>query len=278
MSETEPQPAHEDPPPAHTPAPAEHQEPPAEPDEADDADDEADAAAIAPVVAEPADLAPSAPETPPDAPAPVGAVLLMPLPGEPGYAPPARVAMPAGVVLQEHHYGLAPIGVGSAAVTGLVPLAMPPPAQTPVSTDAALTRPSQMTAQSATAQLHKMVGDLGAWISDLPHEVFGEAAVVVQLFRDLSARRAALGAATALGRSLAPDAVDLAVHVPPLEFFRLRQAAAHVVELEEIYAATLAKTGSVLSAEDQMKIDQIKEAFTHLVPGSTALPEAALAA
>jgi hypothetical protein len=197
---------------------------------------------------------------------PKTAFVRRPVPGDVSYAPPARVAQVAGKVLSAEHYDYT-LGHSGMSVTGQVPLAMPAPAYEPVTTPTSSTPPSQLSAPIAISLLHKMVGELRAWIGDFPHQVSGESAVVVQFFRDLSARRASLNTAAALGRTMEPDAVDQTEHLPPPEFFALRHMAASFRHALAIYDRALSDAGAPLSRDDQASIDRIKAEFAPLADG-----------
>jgi hypothetical protein len=195
-------------------------------------------------------------------------VVRMPRPGDAGYAAPARVAQPAGQVLRPEHYDYSGSTANQGvAVTGQPALAMPAPAYQTVSTDAAGARPSQLSAQTATLVFRKMIGELRAWVADLPHEMTGELAVAAQFIRDLNARRAAQNTATALGRTLEPDEVDAAVNVPPAEFFQLRHMASSMMTAIGIFETALTDLGAPLTGDAKATIDQIKAEFSSLAVG-----------
>lgn len=194
------------------------------------------------------------------------------VPGDIGYAPPARIAPEVGVLTAEqlgHYAG----NNTSANVHGTVPLAMPPPAPATVSSDTAYAKPSQLTAAQAGAQLDKAIGDWTTWILDIPYSYDGKKAVVIQFFRDLEARQKARGTAATLGRLVEPDQVDNATSTPPPEFFQLRHAAQQIVALQDVYGGTLAKSGLTLSGQDQAAVDGILKEFAPLAAGPTAPDE-----
>lgn len=194
-------------------------------------------------------------------------------PGDLGYAPPARVAMPAGEALTAAHYDWNP-GRSTSAVNGAVPLAVPVATVPSLADNPNMMKPSLLSAPVATARLSQMVGDLSAWVMDFPHQVHGEAAVVVKVLRDLKARALAHGTAQALGRTVAADATDEASFTPPPEFFALRHAADQVLAVQALYAAALAEHGIILSAADQTTVDRIVAEFGELAAGPKA-PEQA---
>lgn len=192
-------------------------------------------------------------------------------PGEPGYAPPARIAPETGV-LTHADLGWNPGKDHAMTATGNVPLAMPAPAPVGVENDQGA-RPSTLGAAAANAQLSAKVGAMMEWIHDFPYEAQGVNAVVVQTFRDIKARQSARGTASALGRTVDPDAVDQAKSTPPSEFFTLRHLAQQLLVVQEIYDSALHSVGSQLGNEDQAKIDQIKGEFQPYADGPTEPPK-----
>lgn len=194
-------------------------------------------------------------------------------PGDQGYAPPARIAQPGGVVLEAHHYDY-DTGSGSAlAVNGQVPLAMPAPAYETVLHHTAMAKPSTLSQAAATAQLAKMVGNLRDWIMDFPYPAQGELSVIVQAFRDLAARRASLGTAAQLGRTVPADAIDEAETTPPPEFFTLRAMGAHMLALQQAYERALSTAGGELSPADKTAVNQTMSEFGKYTDGPTSLDD-----
>lgn len=190
-------------------------------------------------------------------------------PGDPGYAAPARIAPNTGVLTREHlgyHGGQDP----ARNVHDQVPLAMPAPAPSTVESDTAYMKPSTLDPNAATMQLRKMAGAMLRWIKDLPHAMSGEDAVIVNFFRDLEARRHAIGTAAALGRTVEKDAVDAATSTPPAEFFELRHAAQQMMGLIDIYDRALGNYGLQLEGRDAEAVTRIKREFGPLAQGPTS--------
>ncbi len=195
------------------------------------------------------------------------------VPGDVGYAPPARIAIAAGIVPTAEQLGHI-LGAANVNITGAVPLAMPPPAPATVSSDIAFMKPSAMSRGQVAAQLRKTIGDVTAWIMDIPYPMDGKEGVVVQFFRDLEARQRMRGTAATLGRVLEPDQVDKTTTIPPAEFFQLRHAAQLMVAMQAIYEDALTVAGGQLSAANKTAIDQILAEFTPLAAGPTEPPPA----
>lgn len=194
-------------------------------------------------------------------------------PGDLGYAPPARIAAETGKVLTHQDLGWTGGTDASVNVHGQVPLAMPAPAPPTATSASEYMKPSLISKPAANAVLSKMVGDTKRWIMDLPHDFDGENAVVVQFFRDLIARGAAIGTAQALGRTVEPDSVDAAHTTPPPEFFTLRHLAAQLTMTKQIYDQALQSAGVQLGSDDKQKVEGIAAEFSGLAQGPKSQEE-----
>jgi hypothetical protein len=191
----------------------------------------------------------------------------MPRPGEPGYAPPARIAPAAGQVLTRDHLGYTGGSDATVNVHGEVPLAMPPPAPPNISSWTSYMRPSTLDAQTCRVVFRKAWSDLTAWVKDLPHQMFGEDAVAVQFIRDLDARKQAQATAANLGRTLEPDAVDKAEAAPPSEYFQLRHLARQAAAMRDEYEAALGDYRGSLNDERKGRVEAIMREFQPLMEG-----------
>jgi hypothetical protein len=192
------------------------------------------------------------------------------VPGDVGYAPPARLANNSGEVLTRAHLGYIEGADASLNMLGEVPLAMPPPAAETMMSIPAHVKPSTTTAAAASAQFGKLISHTTAYVLDNPHPLFGIQAVVSRFFRDLAGRQAALGTAEALGRTVEPDAVDKSKSKPPPEFFQLRHMAQQFVTAQSIYEGSLTTAGLKLSDANQATMKAITAEFEPLSKGPTS--------
>jgi hypothetical protein len=175
-----------------------------------------------------------------------------PLPGEPGYVAPARIALPAGQT-----------GIDLRPEPGVVSNQTPqdlPRDTVPLWEQQMLsTRMAQLDRNSATIRMEKAADTLRAMCLDFPYEADGELAAIISFFRDLAARRAKLGTAAELGRTVDKDDIDAATFEPTPEHFQLRALATDAIWMMDTYDDILQHYHLDLPDDVAVRVDAIRQ-------------------
>jgi len=197
-------------------------------------------------------------------------------PGDIGYAPAARVAITAGdtVTLDQLGYdpGRTTSGLPAQSTPPLATLTDRAVAIAPAAFEAAAVTPAALDPASVNNRLQKMVGDLSAWVAEIPYPLEGENAVVANFFQQLAARRANVATASQLGRTEPPDMVSATKTTPSTEYFQTANLAVAVQTVAETFQQALAAHGVALTTEQQAKVDQITAAAAKFAQRPTEPP------
>jgi hypothetical protein len=116
--------------------------------------------------------------------------------------------------------------------------------------------PREMTEQNAMAAWGKMIADTKRWAAGYPYPLQGEQAHVLAFYRELESRTRMRLDAINLGRPVDPDQIDETAHVPPPEFFQLRDLARQTLYLGEVLQR-IALDASAISEIDATVVSAI---------------------